>query len=123
MVEHSAVEQDTAGRETVRLDDPAINLAVSEFDQKTGLTHLGFDVETDEELAAITARLNHAKEELFEQDQTECCYARSNKTWVQDPQGVAWEVFHSLAQAEGNGTHTVEIPLSPQAKTDKSACC
>lgn len=78
------------------LEDPRINFAISQRDSEHGVDHLGFQVESDAELAEIGARLTTA--ELPRETQTEaaCCYARSNKHWTIDPQGVAWESFHTL---------------------------
>jgi hypothetical protein len=97
------------------LDDPRINFAISTRDVKAGLDHLGFQTDDAAELAELKARAESADMALLDEGETTCCYARSEKHWVTDPQGVAWEHFHTL----GN------IPVfneSPKAES-ASACC
>ncbi len=81
------------------LDDPRVNFAISARGAETGLDHLGIQVDSDAELAAIHDRLDAAGQAVFSQEGTTCCYARSDKHWVTDPQGVAWEAFHTLGSA------------------------
>jgi hypothetical protein len=78
------------------LDDPRINFAISSRGRKPGVGHLGFQVDSQEELAELKANAQSADMALFDQGQASCCYARSDKYWVTDPQGVAWEQFHTL---------------------------
>lgn len=78
------------------LDDPKINFAISTRSQTTGLDHLGIQTESEEELSALHARLDAAAIGGEAQEATACCYARSNKYWSMDPQGIAWEAFHTL---------------------------
>lgn len=75
------------------LEDPAVNFAISERGGAAGLDHLGIQVDNTEALAAITGRLAAAGMKPVEQADTTCCYAHSDKTWVNDPQGIAWETF------------------------------
>lgn len=82
------------------LDDPAINFALSNGKGKTGLNHLGLQVDSDEEVAKIEARLIEAGITGEKQDDALCCYAKSNKYWVQDPQEVIWENYHTMEQVE-----------------------
>ena len=99
------------------LDDPRINFAISNRGGKPGVDHLGIQTDTEEELAELKARARAADMALLDEGETTCCYARSEKHWVTDPQGVAWEHFHTLA----------DIPVfsesaAPAAASD-GACC
>ncbi|APZ42002.1 ArsI/CadI family heavy metal resistance metalloenzyme [Acidihalobacter ferrooxydans] len=98
------------------LDDPRVNFAISQRAAQTGLDHLGFQVESETELADLNARLAAADLPSVEESGAACCYARSNKYWSVDPQGVAWEGFHSLS----------DIPTFNDADTAEesaAACC
>ena len=93
------------------LEDPRINFAISTRGRKPGIDHLGFQTDDPEELAALKARAEAADMALLEEGETTCCYARSEKHWVTDPQGIAWEHFHTLSSiptfsqtATGDGT-------------------
>ena len=78
------------------LEDPRINFAISTRGGKTGVDHLGIQTDTEEELVALKARAEAADMTLLDVGETSCCYARSDKYWVTDPQGIAWEHFHTL---------------------------
>jgi catechol 2,3-dioxygenase-like lactoylglutathione lyase family enzyme len=78
------------------LTEPAVNFAISKRGSKTGLDHVGIQADSDEELNEIQSRLQQAGIAGTEQHNAACCYARSNKYWTRDPQGIAWESFHSL---------------------------
>ena len=97
------------------LEDPRINFAISTRGAKAGVDHLGFQTDDAEELAAMKAQAESADMALLDEGETTCCYARSEKHWVTDPQGIAWEHFHTLG----------DIPVFSEAqKTDSaSACC
>jgi catechol 2,3-dioxygenase-like lactoylglutathione lyase family enzyme len=81
------------------LEDPRVNFAISTRGQKPGLDHLGIQVETPDELQDVYARLHAADRPVLHQGATTCCYARSEKSWISDPQGLAWETF--LTSGEG----------------------
>lgn len=96
------------------LDDPRINFAISSRALKPGVDHLGVQVESESELTELRRQVTEADIARFDQAGAECCYARSDKYWTTDPQGVAWETFHTL------GT----IPVYGKTKrTDQGACC
>jgi len=78
------------------LDDPCINFAISSRGRAIGVNHLGFQVDSDQELIALKTQLQRADEQVLEQKGQPCCYARSDKYWVTDPDGIAWESFHTL---------------------------
>ena len=79
------------------LDDPRINFAISTRGGTVGVDHLGIQADTDDELAGMKANARAADLALDNEGETTCCYARSEKYWVTDPQGVAWEQFRTLA--------------------------
>lgn len=100
------------------LEDPRINFAISTRGSQAGIDHLGFQADSAEELAELKARAQSADVALLDEGATSCCYAESEKHWITDPQGIAWEHFHSL----GN------IPVFSEGKkeevaTEGSACC
>ena len=78
------------------LDDPRVNFAISTRGAQPGIDHLGIQTDDAAELAALKARAQAADMALLDEGQTTCCYARSDKHWVTDPQGIAWEQFHTL---------------------------
>jgi catechol 2,3-dioxygenase-like lactoylglutathione lyase family enzyme len=79
------------------LDDPRINFAISTRTGGTGLDHLGFQVDSETELEEMNQRLAKADLPIETQEDAACCYAKSNKHWTIDPQGIAWESYHTLA--------------------------
>jgi hypothetical protein len=81
------------------LDDPRVNFAISQRGEKPGLNHLGIQAEGEEELAEIKSRLDAADMSILTETGTTCCYAKSDKHWVQDPSGIAWETYHTLDSA------------------------
>ncbi|KQT13111.1 ArsI/CadI family heavy metal resistance metalloenzyme [Ramlibacter sp. Leaf400] len=78
------------------LENPRLNFAISTRGSKAGIDHLGFQADTPEELAQLKARAEAADGALLDEGATTCCYARSEKHWVTDPQGIAWEHFQTL---------------------------
>jgi catechol 2,3-dioxygenase-like lactoylglutathione lyase family enzyme len=98
------------------LEDPRINFAISRRGHRSGLDHLGLQVEGEGELRAMRARLATADARLVEQTGQACCYAKSDKYWVTDPQGIAWETFHTLASIPVFGDE-------PAAPSTEPACC
>jgi catechol 2,3-dioxygenase-like lactoylglutathione lyase family enzyme len=82
------------------VDDPRINFAISERGARTGVNHLGLQVDSDEELEQLRVQAQHADLVAAAEKNVSCCYARGNKYWYTDPQGVAWETYHTLEQVE-----------------------
>jgi len=111
------------------LDDPKVNLAISQRDRVApGVDHLGIQVETDGELHELASRLKSAGEVTRDQEATTCCYAQSNKAWVNDPSGVRWETFYTFGEATTYGEDEPGIEAAPQASCcapakPKAACC
>ena len=81
------------------LEDPRINFAISNTGRAPGIDHLGLQMDSGEELAALGKRLQAAGGTLVPEHATVCCYARSDKTWTEDPQGTRWETFHTTGEA------------------------
>ncbi len=79
-----------------QLEDPKINFAISARGAVEGLNHLGIQVEDGAELSEMKTRLDSLQSELIEEAGTACCYAKSDKYWVNDPSGIPWETFHTL---------------------------
>lgn len=75
------------------LDDPRINFAISNRSAKSGIDHLGLQVEEDSELHALRERLTSADLTMFDEGEATCCYAHADKSWVKDPSGIAWEAY------------------------------
>lgn len=121
-VEPSVVKEDYA---KWMLDDPRVNFAVSTFGQATktkGLDHLGIQVESPDELREIAARLKAAEETVVEQRDAACCYARSDKAWATDPNGLSWETFYTLGQTTVYGEDLRPVN-EPKTVAPASACC
>ena len=100
------------------LDDPRVNFAVSKRGAKAGLDHLGIQAEDDAELEEIGSRLAQADVSLLPQKGASCCYAKSDKYWTIDPQGIAWESFHTLESVPVYGADTRVVVAE-----SKAACC
>ena len=104
------------------LDDPRVNFAISTRGRDPGLDHLGIQVEDAAELNEVYARLRQAGGEIIEQGETACCYAKSEKSWIDDPAGIAWETFlttgESITYGDGTGENTARLAHEMQA-----ACC
>lgn len=99
------------------LEDPRVNFAISTRGGKPGIDHLGFQVDSEDELAELKARAQAADMALLDEGETTCCYARSDKHWITDPQGIAWEHFHTL------GDIPVFNEKAVPAAADAPACC
>ena len=96
------------------LDDPRINFAISQRGGAVGVNHLGIQVDSAEELTVLREQVAAADIQARDEAGANCCYAKSDKYWVQDPQGVAWETFHTLSG----------IPVfGEQSAPAQSACC
>jgi lactoylglutathione lyase len=119
------------------IEDPRINFAISTRGSKPGIDHLGIQADSASELAELRVRAAAADAAVLDEGQTSCCYARSEKHWVTDPQGIAWEHFQSLnsipvfseSMAEAPGAAacctpaaTRGKPLPVPVKSTKSCC-
>lgn len=102
------------------LDDPRVNFAITAGSTATGLDHLGVQVESDEDLTTIARRLEAAGQSVVKQENAACCYARGNKGWVSDPNGISWETFHTVGDSTVYGND-----IAPRATKamDSDSCC
>jgi catechol-2,3-dioxygenase len=82
------------------LDDPCVNFAISTRAEKTGVDHMGIQVDDADELGALREQMSQANISTHSDGETTCCYARSEKSWVEDPNGLAWEAYHTMADAQ-----------------------
>ena len=96
------------------LEDPRINFAISTRVSEKGVDHLGIQVDQDAELQEITERLKKADLGVQDEGETTCCYAESKKAWVQDPSGIAWEAYRTMADVE---------VFSAKEADEGAACC
>jgi hypothetical protein len=104
------------------LDDPRVNFAISERGEELGVNHLGVQAETEEELEAIHANLQEADGAIVAEKGVHCCYATSDKYWVTDPQGVAWESFRSLGTVPFYGEEN-RTQQASCGSSESSGCC
>ena len=108
------------------LDDPRVNFAISARGGAPGVQHLGIQAETGEELAEVFGRLRAAERPVLEEPGVTCCYAKSEKQWVSDPQGVPWETFltHGESTVYGDGGALRRLAAAAEGKAAPAAeCC
>jgi catechol 2,3-dioxygenase-like lactoylglutathione lyase family enzyme len=103
------------------LDDPRVNFAISKLDGRTaGISHLGIQAEDETELAEVYDRLSRAERPIVEAKGTTCCYARSDKQWIADPQGVPWETFFTYGEATVYGEGSL---AKLNEANERAVCC
>ncbi len=102
------------------LEDPRVNFAISARGVPPGVEHLGIQVEDRMELQEIYGRLKKAERPVIEEGETTCCYAQSEKSWIQDPQGIQWETFLTSGESTVYGNDRV---IPQPAEPSKSVCC
>ena len=108
------------------VDDPRINFAISKRGLSAGIDHLGVQVESEAELTALREQVSKASINVFDQPNADCCYARSDKYWTNDPQGVPWETFHTLDSIPLYGDVERTQPSGGCGSTEpakSNACC
>ncbi len=106
------------------LDDPRVNFAISTRGRAPGLDHLGIQVEDAGELREVYARLDNAGRNVREEGQTTCCYARSEKAWIDDPAGISWETFLTTGESTIYGDGTGERPGAARfVHAEEAECC
>lgn len=104
------------------LDDPRVNFAISSGNHASkGIEHLGIQAENEAELSEVYGRLKAADRPVLEEGATTCCYAKSEKSWVSDPDGVIWEAFHTTGEATVYGDNPALGTISDSLSEDK--CC
>lgn len=117
------------------LEDPRINFAISQkCGAQKGIEHIGLQVEDEAELAEVYGRLKEAKGPVMEEGATTCCYAKSEKSWIADPDGVVWEAFLTMGDSTvygdspdfsglSSGNAAASACCAPQVAPTKSGCC
>jgi catechol-2,3-dioxygenase len=112
------------------LDDPHLNFAISTRSGEERVNHLGIQVEESNELEEITERLKKADLGVYDEGEVTCCYAESNKAWVKDPSGIAWEAYQNMNDAEVYTTEEVSEEsegncCGPEEEdsSDQNRCC
>ena len=95
------------------LDDPRVNFAISTRSEQRGINHLGIQAESNEELEQIEQRARDAQLDTQPEIGASCCYARSDKHWLTDPQGIVWEAFHTMG----------DVPIYGSDRHSETACC
>ena len=104
------------------LEDPRVNFAISSGNHaRNGIEHLGIQVESAEELAEVYGRLKAADRPVLEEGQTTCCYAKSEKSWIADPDGIVWEAFFTNGEATVYGDSPALGTLADSLPAD--SCC
>ena len=102
------------------LEDPRVNFAISTRGRQAGLDHLGIQVEDQDELKEIYRRLHKADGNVIEQGRTSCCYAKSEKSWIDDPAGISWETFLTTGEStdygDGSGERVARV-------AHEKSCC
>lgn len=108
------------------LDDPHLNFAISTRSGKVGLDHMGLQVDDAGELAALRDHMSAANISTHSDGETTCCYAKSEKSWVEDPNGIAWEAYHTMEDAQIYGGSRAD-PVADAAcctpETPQGVCC
>lgn len=106
------------------IEDPQVNFAISMGRGETGFRHLGLQVESQDELTEVYGRLKEADRPVLEEGATTCCYAKSEKSWIADPQGVVWEAFLTKGESTVYGGNPALGSLSPDSATaEERVCC
>ncbi|WP_457095966.1 ArsI/CadI family heavy metal resistance metalloenzyme [Lysobacter sp. P5_B9] len=117
------------------IEDPRINFAISNTGRAPGIDHLGLQVDSSDELAALGKRLDSAGGTVVPEDAAVCCYAQSDKLWTEDPQGTRWETFHTFGHAttyyaaeaacatDGAACTPDVAAMKPKAATMGTSCC
>jgi catechol 2,3-dioxygenase-like lactoylglutathione lyase family enzyme len=106
------------------LDNPCVNFSLSKTEGKAGIEHLGIQVEDSAELTELFGRLDAIEGKQFREGDTVCCYAKSEKSWIEDPQGIEWEIFRTYGVSE---TYREDSGEQHSAcctpKAEETACC
>ena len=117
------------------LEDPPVNFAISTRAQKRGVDHLGIQVEDDRELSELRDRLKSERLPVAEEGDTVCCYARSDKSWIQDPSGIPWEAYRTMEDVQVFSNHVMSAdgaccapadmrkPDGPHLSEKTAGCC
>ena len=106
------------------LDDPHINFSISTHGTQSGIDHIGIQAEDENEFNEIRKRLNSVETQVLEQPDVTCCYAQSSKSWVHDPDGIAWEAFLTLGETTTYNDMTTQASQRVvNGEQESSSCC
>lgn len=108
------------------LDDPRVNFSVSNRASKTGVSHLGIQVESDSELQEVRDNVGKITQQVQEESGAHCCYAQSDKHWTKDPDGIVWELFYTKDSSESYGVDGPEDARAQRpadAPLPAKSCC
>ena len=105
------------------LEDPRVNFAISKRGGEVGIRHLGIQVEDQRELGEVYERLAMADRPVLEEGETVCCYARSEKSWIEDPQGVQWETFLTTGESTVYGGDPAPALVTQADRSTRASCC
>lgn len=107
------------------LEDPRVNFAISQRGAAAGIEHLGIQVDDGTELQEVYARLQSADRPVLEEGQTTCCYAQSEKSWIEDPQGIQWETFRTTGESTVYGHDPVKAVTTEASGAARcgTSCC
>ncbi|MEL7488228.1 MAG: ArsI/CadI family heavy metal resistance metalloenzyme [Pseudomonadota bacterium] len=111
------------------LDDPAANISLSAHEGARGVDHVGVQFADPETMNAAADRLRASHENVLQESDTQCCYAKSDKFWTRDPQGAVWELFHTFGDAETYGADPDRSALETGSQTgsqtepEPARCC
>jgi catechol 2,3-dioxygenase-like lactoylglutathione lyase family enzyme len=111
------------------LDDPLVNFAISTRGAPAGIEHLGIQVADANELDDVYERLEHADAPVLEEGETACCYAKSEKSWIEDPQGIRWETFLTTGESTVYGNEATKavaaccVPSGATNRPESTSCC
>lgn len=108
-----------AGYAKWMLDDPRVNFSIAQHAAEAGIEHLGIQAEDEAELQDLYGRLERAEATVTHEGETVCCYAQSEKSWIEDPQGVSWEVFYTYGESDTYYAPGAQAPAACCADT----CC
>ena len=107
------------------LEDPRVNFAISTRAKKNGIDHLGIQVEEESELTELRERLKAGDMAIVEEGETVCCYARSDKSWIQDPVGIPWEAYRTMEDAQlfsGHPDQAEHACCTPETMGEPDCC-
>jgi catechol 2,3-dioxygenase-like lactoylglutathione lyase family enzyme len=105
------------------LDDPRVNFVATQGEGAGGVAHLGIQADDEQDLATLYERFETADKDVYEEGKTECCFAKSEKSWVKDPSGMAWEAFltSEIIDHFGNGPVSAAAPEAVASLSQEDA--
>jgi hypothetical protein len=111
------------------LADPLVNFAISARGAPAGIEHLGIQAADADELQEVYERLERANAPVLKEGETVCCYAKSEKSWIEDPQGLRWETFLTTGESTTYGSEAPKsaaaccVPSSAANRVEASTSC